>query len=73
MALPIKKEKNSFRLSLSDNLYSTTSIQKSLQDFHGLAKKSRFKNKGYTGIKFNTPDLNSILEFSNYLLSLQRS
>lgn len=48
-------------------------IDKSLQDFSKkVAKKARTKNKEYTNIKFNVTDLNSVLEFSNYLLSLNR-
>jgi glutaredoxin 2 len=73
MALPLQKRKNSFSLLLSHKLYQPMFIDKSLQDFSKkVAKKARTKNKEYTNIKFNVTDLNSVLEFSNYLLSLNR-
>jgi len=72
MALPIQKRKNSFYLSLSRHLYSPDSIEKSLENFHSLAKKSHSNDKDYTEIKFKTPDIESILEFGNHILSLNR-
>lgn len=72
MALPLQKRKDKFRLNLSNVLYQPNSVEKLLQDFRPLAKKSKSQNKNYTNIEFINSDLKSILEFSNYLLSLNR-
>ena len=72
MALPLQKRKTSFYLNLSSRLYPSESIEKSLKNFHSLASKANSKAKDYAGIKFSTSDLKSILEFANFLLSLNR-
>jgi hypothetical protein len=73
MPLPLQKRKNSFLLTLSNSLYSPQSLEKSLEEFPNLAKKSRSaRKKEYMSIKFYTPDLVGVLDFSNYILSLNR-
>ncbi len=72
MALPLKKIKNSIYLNLSRRLYNPDSIEKSLQVFRIPGKKIRQINKDYVEIKLDSFDLNSTLEFSNYLLHLNR-
>lgn len=72
MALPLQKRKANFCLNLSSHLYPPDSIEKSLKNYRSFAIRVSHKAKDYTVIKFNTPDLKSILEFSNFLLSLNR-
>lgn len=70
MPLPIKKEKNNFYLNIAKELFPISSIDKALDSFSPAAKKTRFLNNRYTKVKFK--NLESVLEFSNYLLSLSR-
>lgn len=70
MPLPIKKEKKSLYLNITNELFSISSIDKALASFSPAAKKTRFLNNKYTKVKFK--NLESVLEFSNYLLSLSR-
>lgn len=71
MPVPIRKRKNSLVLKLSNELYASSSIEKSLRDFK-LPKKLNSRDKKYTSIEFKAADLNAALEFNNYLLSLNR-
>lgn len=70
MPLPIKKEKKSFYLNIPNELFPISSINNAITSFSPAAKKTRFINNKYTKVKFNT--LESVLEFSNFLLSLSR-
>lgn len=70
MPLPIKKKKKSLYLNIANELFPISSINKSLASFSPAAKKTRFLNNKYTEVKFK--NLESVLEFSNYLLSLSR-
>jgi len=69
MPLPIKKEKKFLYVNIVNELFAMSTVEKALAVFSPAAKKEAFNSK-YTKVKFK--DLESALEFSNYLLSLSR-
>ena len=69
MALPLQKRKNKFTFSLSHELYSVSGVEKSLQDFKSASRKVYSSRNGRIKFDLDFKDLNSALEFGNYLLS----
>jgi len=72
MPHPIEKAKGEFTLCLNKELYNDTILDKALSEDKAWVKKAAVKGR-YARVRLKTDDLKEVLEWSNYLLYLNRA
>ncbi len=72
MTLPLRKKGRDITLTLSKELYPLQTIEKALAEFSIRRNSTKPCKSSSIKITFKKSDLSTVLEFSNYLLFINR-